>query len=134
MTTRDLSNEVTMHRAATIAAWALQILLGLAIAGGGVLKLSGDPAMVQMFDDIGVGQWLRVAIGVLEIAGGVGLMIPRVRALAARCLLILLIGATVTNVIVLATSPVVSLALAMVALVILILRRHELPRTTRRSP
>jgi putative oxidoreductase len=114
-------------RAAMITAGALQVLLGFAIAGGGMLKLSGDPAMVEMFDDIGVGQWLRLAIGLLEVAGGVGVLIRRVRALAALCLLVLLIGATVTNIVVLTTSPVVSTVLACVALAILLLRRQELP-------
>jgi uncharacterized membrane protein len=109
-----------------IAAWVLQLLLGLAIAGGGVLKLSGDPAMVEMFDDIGAGQWLRLVIGLLEVAGAVGLIVPRVRALAAFCLLVLLLGATVTNATVLDTSPLVSLVLAVVALAIALLRRHEL--------
>lgn len=76
--------------------------------------------------DIGVGQWLRLVIGLLEVAGGVGLLVPRVRALAALCLLVLLLGATVTNVTVLATGPLVSLVLAVVALAILLLRRREL--------
>jgi len=126
VTRQDLGDETTMTRAAMIAAWVLQLLLGLAIAGGGVLKLSGDPAMVEMFDDIGAGQWLRLVIGLLEVAGAVGLIVPRVRALAAFCLLVLLLGATVTNATVLDTSPLVSLVLAVVALAIALLRRHEL--------
>lgn len=116
-----------MRQPAVITAWVLQILLGLAIAGGGMLKLTGDPAMVEMFDDIGAGQWLRVVVGTCEVAGGVGLVIPRVRAMAALCLLVLLIGAAVTNVTVLDTSPLVALGCAAVALVIMVLRRHELP-------
>ena len=116
-----------MSRSALIASWVLQVLLGLAIAGGGLAKLAGDPAMVDMFADIGAGQWLRVVIGGLEVAGGVGLLIRRVRALAALCLLVLLLGASVTNVTVLDTSPLLTLVLAATALVIVGLRRHELP-------
>jgi len=59
-----------LSRTATITAWALLVLLGLAMAGGGIAKLSGDPVMVAMFDDIGAGQWLRLVIGALELAGG----------------------------------------------------------------
>lgn len=114
------------RRAATITAWVLQILLGFAIAGAGLLKLTGDPTMVELFDDIGAGQWLRFVVGALEVAGGVGLVIPRVRALAALCLLGLLLGAAVTNVAVLHTSPLSALAFAALALAILLLRRHEL--------
>ncbi|MET8353637.1 MULTISPECIES: DoxX family protein [unclassified Micromonospora] len=104
----------------------LQIVLGFAIAGGGLLKLTGDPSMVEMFHDIGAGQWLRFVVGTLEVAGGVGLVIPRVRALAALCLLVLLLGATVTNVAVLGTNPLSALAFAVMALAILLLRRQEL--------
>ncbi|MEV4481138.1 DoxX family protein [Micromonospora coxensis] len=115
------------HRAAVITAWLLQIPLAFAIAGGGLLKLTGDPAMVEMFDDIGAGQWLRFVVGVLEVAGGVGLLVPRVRALAALGLLLLLLGAAVVNVAVLHTGPLGALAFAVVALAVLLLRRHELP-------
>ncbi|SCG57942.1 DoxX family protein [Micromonospora coxensis] len=114
------------HRAAAITAWVLQILLGFAIAGGGLLKLTGDPTMVEMFDDIGAGQWLRFVVGALEVAGGVGLLVPRLRALAALGLLLLLIGAAVVNVTVLHTGPLGALAFAAVALAVLLLRRHEL--------
>jgi uncharacterized membrane protein len=113
-----------MNKAAAISAWVLQVLLGLAIAAGGALKLSGDPAMVELFDDIGAGQWLRLVVGVLEVAGGVGLLVPRVRALAALCLLVLLFGATLTNVVVLGTSPLVPLLYAAAALAIVLLRRE----------
>jgi putative oxidoreductase len=114
-------------RVGTISAWVLQIALAVAIAPGGLLKLVGDPAMVDLFADIGAGQWLRFLVGACEIAGGVGLLIPRVRALAALGLLLLLIGATITNVFVIDANAVLSTVLAVVALAIVLLRRHELP-------
>ncbi|WBB67579.1 DoxX family protein [Micromonospora sp. WMMD812] len=117
-----------------ITAWTLQILLGFAIAGSGLLKLTGDPAMVTLFADVAAGQWLRLVVGALEIAGGVGLLIPRVRALAALCLLALLLGATVTNLAVLHTSPFCALVFAAIALVILLLRRQELPTRSTSVP
>jgi uncharacterized membrane protein YphA (DoxX/SURF4 family) len=114
-------------KAASITAWVLQILLGLAIVAAGASKLLAEAGAVKMFDDIGVGQWLRLVIGVLEIAGAAGLMIPRLRALAALCLLLLLLGATVVNLAILGTSPLIPLAYAAIAAVILLMRRHELP-------
>ncbi|GAA4073418.1 DoxX family protein [Actinomadura miaoliensis] len=112
---------------AGIAAWVLQILLGLAIAGAGAAKLAGDFGMVRMFDDIGTGQWLRFVVGALEVAAAVGLMVPRLRALAAFCLLLLLIGATLVNLTVLDSNPLSAIALAALASGILLLRRQELP-------
>jgi putative oxidoreductase len=89
--------------AASIGLWAAQVLLGLAFASGGWLKLSGDPAMAGLFDTIGAGtigagQWLRFFVGAVEIAGGLGLLIPALSGLAARGLITLLAGAAITNV------------------------------------
>jgi len=61
----------------------------------------------------------------------VGLLIPRVRPLAALGLLLLLVGATVVNVLVIDASPVLSTVPAVVALTLLLLRRHELPVRSR---
>ena len=58
----------------------LQVVLAAIIAGGGISKLAGDPVMVDMFADIGAGQWLRYLVGALEVAGGVGLLIRLWRA------------------------------------------------------
>jgi uncharacterized membrane protein len=127
---RSTTSASPTGKAAAITAWALQILLGLAIVAAGATKLLAEAGAVKMFDDIGVGQWLRLVIGVLEIAGAAGLMIPRLRALAALCLLLLLLGATVVNLTVLGTSPLIPIAYAAMAAAILFLRRHEL--STRR--
>ncbi|MEQ3553053.1 DoxX family protein [Pseudonocardia nematodicida] len=84
----------TAHR----ALWVLQILLGLFIAiGSGVPKLYGDPFAIAIFDGIGVGQWLRYVVGVLEIAGGIGLLTRRFSGPAAAGLVLLMIGAALTQ-------------------------------------
>ena len=126
MTTRQ-AHATSSRRAADVAAWVLQVLLALAIAGGGLLKLIGDTTMVELFDDIGVGQWLRFVVGTLELAGAIGLLIPRLRALAALGLLVLLAGAAITNVVALDTNPVSPLIYGAIAGVILAVRRDELP-------
>jgi putative oxidoreductase len=113
-------------RAGSIVAWTLQVPLALLIAGGGAAKLSGDLAMVDLFEQIGAGQWLRYLVGVLEVLGGVGLLVPRVRALAALGLFVLLLSATVINLTVLHASPLASLILATLAGAITVLRRREL--------
>lgn len=40
------------------------------------MKVTGAPVMVDMFAEIGASQWLRYVVGVLEVAGAVGLLIP----------------------------------------------------------
>jgi uncharacterized membrane protein YphA (DoxX/SURF4 family) len=46
-------------RAGNVGLWVLQAVLAFQFAGGGLLKLSGAPVMVELFADIGAGQWLR---------------------------------------------------------------------------
>jgi putative oxidoreductase len=93
----------------------LRIGLAVVFAAAGLAKLGGEPAMVQMFADIGAGAWLRYLVGALEVAGAVGLLVPRLTGAAALGLTGLMIGATVTNVAVLNTSPVLTLALGLAA-------------------
>jgi hypothetical protein len=87
------SSETVAHtpgRASSIGVWILQVVLAAIIVGGGISKLAGDPVMVDMFADIGAGQWLRYLAGALEVAGGVGLLIPALAGLASLGLAALL--------------------------------------------
>jgi len=74
---------VARTRALTVATWTGRGLLALVFLGAGASKLAGHPAMVWMFDQIGSGQWLRYLVGGLEVAGAVGVLVPRLSALAA---------------------------------------------------
>ena len=102
-------------RAVRIGHWAIRILLSAQFLLGGGLKLTADPTMVAMFTDIGAGQGLRLVVGACEVAGAVGLLVPRLARLAAYGLLLLMIGAAVTNVVALQTSPAVPLVLLFLA-------------------
>ncbi|RGA05131.1 DoxX family protein [Microbispora triticiradicis] len=104
----------TPGRATSIGVWILQVVLAAIIAGGGISKLAGDPVMVDMFADIGAGQWLRYLVGALEVA----LLIPALAGLASLGLAALLTGAVITDQFVLEQSPWLPLALLVVAAVI----------------
>jgi putative oxidoreductase len=114
------------RRVLSIALWVLQVLLALEFAMAGAGKVFGDPAMVEMFATIGIGQWFRYVVGGLEIAGAVGVLIPRLSGPAARGLIGLMAGATLTNVLVLGTSPQLPIALMLVSVLVAWVR---LPRT-----
>jgi putative oxidoreductase len=95
MTTATASAPTTRSRPATIALWTLQVLLALMfVVASGVPKLLGDAYAIKIFEDLGTGQWLRIVVGLLEIAGGIGLLVPRLAGLAAACLVALMVGAT----------------------------------------
>jgi DoxX-like protein len=112
------STTATRRRAVGIAVWVLQALLALQFAMAGLAKVFGDPAMVEMFATIGVGQWFRYAVGALELASAVGVLIPRLCGLAALGLVGLMAGATLTNVLVLGTSPLLPIVLLVVSAVV----------------
>jgi uncharacterized membrane protein YphA (DoxX/SURF4 family) len=94
-----------------VALLVLQVLLAVSFAAGGLLKLGGAHQMVEMFAQIGAGQWIRYLIGALEIAGAAGVVIPALSGLAALGLTGLMAGAAITNAFIIHTSPVVPLAL-----------------------
>ena len=61
-------------KAVNIAIWGVQILTALAFLAVGGSKLTGAPAMVDMFQKIGYGQWFRYLTGSLEVTGAVLLL------------------------------------------------------------
>jgi putative oxidoreductase len=107
------STTATRRRALSIVLWALQALLALMFAMAGFAKVSGSPAMVEMFATIGIGQWFRYVVGALELAGAIGLLVPRLSGLAALGLVGLMAGATLTNV--LGASPLLPIALMLMS-------------------
>lgn len=118
MSTRSITPSSAVQsrsRPVTIGLWVLQALLAFQFVGAGVLKLIGDPAMVEMFATIGVGQWFRYLVGALELAGAIGLLVPRLAGLAALGLALVMVGATLTNIFILNVSPALTLGLLLVA-------------------
>ncbi|MEU5153702.1 DoxX family protein [Glycomyces sp. NPDC021274] len=112
-----------------ITTWVFQILLGLFMIGASATpKLLGMESAAVGFDMIGWGDWFMYLVGCLEVAGGVGLLIPRVAGLAAIGLSLLMVGAAIFNVAILdypVLTPLILLALfAGVAWV----RRHQTQR------
>ncbi len=93
---------ITRRRGITITLWALQVLAAaFMLIGAAIPKLVGQQYAVDLFDQIGAGQWLRYLVGVLELAGAVGLLVPRLSGLAATGLVALMVGATFTQIVVL---------------------------------
>lgn len=105
-------------RAVTALTWTLRAALALQFSVGGVLKLTGADSMTQMFADIGAGMWLRDLVGVLELSGAFGLLLPRLSRWAALGLSLLMVGALVTRALFLGGVPVVELAFLLLCLLL----------------
>ena len=108
--------------AANRALWTLQILLGVfLVVASSAPKFFGEATAVEMFAQIGLGDWFRYFVGTLELLGGVGLLVRRVSGLAALGLTGLMIGAAYTQAFVLhggalvVTPIVIGLLCALIA-------------------
>ena len=112
-------------RATRIGMWTVRVLLSAQFVMGGVLKLTADPQMVAMFDQIGAGQALRLLVGACEVTGGVGLLVPRLARPAAIGLVGLMVGAAVTNIVALQISPAMPLVLLSLALLVAVSRTQK---------
>jgi len=120
--TTDASGTPARGRALNITLWVVQILLASLFAYVGINKLLAlSPDVVAGFAKIGLGEWFRYLIGALELAGAIGLLIPRLIAPAALGLAGIMVGAIITHVLVLqpvalATGPaVVGVLLVLIA-------------------
>jgi uncharacterized membrane protein YphA (DoxX/SURF4 family) len=115
-------------RAATLALWALQIALGVAIGAAGAAKLAGAPEMVQLFNAIGMGQWFRYVTGALEVLGALLLFVPALAWRGALLLAGVMGGAVVAHLLVLHTSPAAPLSLLAGLAIVVYARRAEIAR------
>lgn len=102
-------------RLGAVGLWILQVFLAVEFLMAGAMKLAGSAVMVEMFAEIGAGQWLRYLVGALEVAGALGVLIPRLTGLAALGLTLLMGGAVITTAFVLGVSPVVPLGILVIA-------------------
>jgi putative oxidoreductase len=116
----------SVRPARRIGAWTLQGVLAAAFLAAGFAKLAGVPFMVDLFAQIGLGQWFRVATGVVEAAGAIALLIPGLASIGALWLGFTMVCAVATHVFVLHTSPVAAVVLGLLNALVVYLRRDEL--------
>lgn len=109
-----------------IGAWTLQGILAAAFLAAGFAKLAGVPFMVDLFEQIGLGQWFRIATGAVEVTGAVVLLIPGLASIGALWLGFTMVCAVATHVFILHTSPVPAIVLGVLNALVVYLRRDEL--------
>lgn len=96
----------TTGRAVGIALWAGQILVAAALLFASIPKVTQDPFTVEGFAAMGFSPTGTLVLGLLEIAGVIGMLVPRLTGLAALCVVALMIGAVAF------TIPYVGVAMA----------------------
>ena len=104
-------------------AWSLQILLALVFLASGGAKLVALDPMVDLFAQIGVGQWFRVVTGLIEVSAALCLLKRSAAWIGAALIVCTMIGATIVHLAVVPSSPVGAVVLGVLAAIVLWLRR-----------
>ncbi len=74
--------------------------------------------MVATFAKIGLGQWFRILTGSLEVAGAIGLFVPRCAVYAASMLAVVMLGAIGFHFTRLGGNPVAPIVLLLLVVMI----------------
>ena len=120
-------------RVLSIVLWALQALAALVFLGAGGSKLAGAAAMVQMFDQIGVGQWFRYVTGSIEVLSAVLLLTPALSAVGAALLACTMVGAILTHLLILHSSPAGPVGLLIIVGIVAWLRKDQIGSLLKRA-
>jgi uncharacterized membrane protein YphA (DoxX/SURF4 family) len=79
--------------------WAVTIFLGLVFVMSGANKLTSPAAWQERFvNEWGLPSWLVPLVGLAEILGGVGLMLPKLAVYGGSILVLVMLGATGTHI------------------------------------
>jgi len=110
-------------RTSTYISLGLRILAAVVFLAAGAAKLAGVPAMVQPFDQLGLGQWFRIVTGIVEVIGGIAVLVPAAAFLGGLLLSATMVGALLAHSFVIEGSPVPALILLLITAAIAWLHR-----------
>lgn len=109
-------------RALIIIDWIVRILLAAIFIAASFMKLSGKPMMIHEFAVVGLGQGFRYFTGLLELVGGVSILVPRVARYGAGVLLLVDVGAFIAQLTKLHMDVVHTIVIGVLLAVVLYLR------------
>ncbi len=89
--------------------------------------------MVGIFDQIGIGQWFRIATGLVEIAGALALLAPASAAFGGLLLAITMLFGIATHIFIIGGNPTPAIVLLLITSAIAYLRRQSITRLLKRS-
>ena len=111
----------------------LRVLLAIAFLAAGGAKLAGVPAMVQVFEAIGIGQWFRLVTGTVEITGAIMLIVPMSVGFGAALLAATMACAVLTHLSRIGGNSAPAIVLMLLSVFVLWVSRSDLTRILARS-
>lgn len=126
----NATTTITASRARplTIALWIVQILCAAAFLAAAAAKLTGQPMMIDIFARLGLGQGFRYVTAIVELIGGVGLLIPRFAGRAALLLAATMACAVLAHLTRLGGNPAPAILLLVLTSAVAWARRREVTR------
>jgi len=113
-------------RIGLIALWAVQLALAAMFLLAGGSKLAGAPAMIALFDGVGIGQWFRYVTGLVEVGSAAALLVPSTAPFGAMALVATMAGAILTHLFIVGGSPIVPAVLLVGSLAVAWVRRDQI--------
>jgi uncharacterized membrane protein YphA (DoxX/SURF4 family) len=108
-----------------VVLWVGQFVLAAAFLMAGGSKFAGAPAMVGLFNAIGIGQWFRYVTATIEVGSAIALVVPALAPYGALTLTATMIGAVATHVFIVGGSPLAPLVLGVASGAIAWFRRDQ---------
>ena len=87
-----------------VTGWVMRISAGLLFLAVGLAKFQSRSIWVQMFTNIGLGDWFRYLTGVIQCTAGLLLLVPRTTKVAAALAGCTMAGAVAVHLFVLDTG------------------------------
>jgi hypothetical protein len=124
-----------LSRGARTASWIAQLVVAAILLQTLYFKFTAAPESVYIFSTLGLEPWGRIGSGVAELVAAILLLIPSLAAVGAVLALGVISGALLSHFAVLGLEVQgdggllfgLALAVFLGSLVVLVLRRHELP-------
>ncbi|HZS61690.1 MAG TPA: DoxX family protein [Gemmatimonadaceae bacterium] len=117
-----------------VVVWVVDVLVAILFLAVGVPKVLGlETNFFQFAAMHGFPDWIRIVVGVCEIVGAIGLLIPRVSAYAALLLAMLMVPASITQAMSGEPGIYIPIVLFVVLLILAERRNSTVVRNTIRS-
>ena len=104
----------------TTAIWIVRVLLFAVFLLQGLDKFGSRPLWIQIFEQIGWGQWFRYFTGIVETAGAVAMLVPALTPVAVLLLGSAMVGALLTHVLVVGIGPATVTVAILLGLILVI--------------
>ena len=89
--------DATPSRRRTIIIWVLTILVAAVFVMAGFSKITQSEQMVTAFNGFGLPLWFMTLVGIAEVVGAIGLLLPPIAFLAGLGLMGITGGAFITH-------------------------------------